>query len=117
MNVTYQKESGSFFEKSRVTYLFSLPVFHEPCPMKDLTEKIKEAFLSFLLTESKNAWEETRFGGLRFEKKADGFLILSAFSPFTQRRYFPCAKLLCDDKGNLLDVKFIKKSSLPPEAD
>ncbi len=113
MNVYIKRESGAFCDKSRVTYLLSLPVFQCDCQVSILTNQIKEAFLSFLQKESQKVWDKTRFGGLRFERREDGFLIESAYSPFSERVYFPRAYLKTDPEGELLEIVLFKKASLP----
>ncbi len=104
--VTSRIWSGKFSNKSTVAFSLSLPEmdlenFHET---RDFLEQLRDCFLLFLSQKSQIEKDGVTFGGLSFHWEKDGLFLSFCYGPFSEREFFPFARLTLSPTGALVKI-------------
>jgi len=97
-------------KEGALAWRIRLPWGEETFPQetRDFFLALGERYLRFLLREGKNG-EESRFGGLEFQKTEGGLLFLCSFGPFAQRSLRPCLLVYMKETGEILRLSTRKR--------
>ena len=78
-----------------------------------LLSRLQEAFLAFLEKESCKEKSKVFFGGLISERSEGELLLLAAFCPFEERRFFPFARIFLDEEGRIASLVRLREKEHP----
>ena len=112
--VTVLEWTGKTGRENRLSWRIRLPWWEEnfPSETRDFFLSLGERYLMFLQGAGEGA-AESLFGGLEFQKREGGLLFLSAFGPFSQRKWVPCLALSLNEKGEIQALKLPPFSESP----
>ena len=116
---TEKRISGVEKGESHIAYAFSLPYMETEAfsETQAYLDELAEKYLSFLKKKSTEPCEKVRFGGLAFETRGQSVTLLAALSPFSERSFFPIAKLSFEKNGKLLAIHQISRKHCKEKSD
>ena len=106
--------SGVIKDQSHVAYSFELPTLPEDPETEEYLQELAQRYRSFLEHESRSPCDFVRFGGIRFQREENTLILLAALCPFSERSFFPVARLFFDENGRLCRVQKEKRSRRKP---
>lgn len=94
------KDRGKITGESSIVYSFQFPkkISEET---KELLEKVKVAFLSFLEKESKKKREKVYLGTLSCREEEGRLILYSSYSPFEEKEERAVATIFYSEKGRI----------------
>ncbi len=95
--------TGKIGEEYPIAFSVLLPRIH--ClETQTYLESLRDSFLFFLQRESEKYREQIWFAGMDFSFEKNILFLKTAFSPFSQRKYFPFAAMTLSDQGQIVSI-------------
>lgn len=97
--------SGVLKDQSHVAYSLEQPELPEDPETEKYLRELAQHYQSFLEKESHTHCDFVRFGGIRYQREESTLVLLAALCPFSDRSFFPVARLSFDEKGRLCEIQ------------
>lgn len=103
-----ERWTGRSEGENPLVFAITLPLFPQGETSVFFT-RLRENYLSFLTKKAQEKRDGVWFGGMDFTVEENTVTLLSAFSPFEEKRFLPVAKIRLSPEGDVEKVKQKKK--------